>query len=198
VNNRNMKKDSGAKASDDGHERGEDSQSERDAQPNSGTGDSSPPVDDSQVLEAGVPTDAQAAEYLAGWQRERAEYANYKKRVERERIQWQDIIRSDLVLNLLPVIDDFERAVENLPEEGPARDWANGILLIHRKLKQQLEDLGLEEIDAVGHEFDPEMHEAVTHEPSSEHDSGKVIGVLRRGYRLGDKIVRPALVRVAS
>jgi molecular chaperone GrpE len=197
VNNRNIKKDSGAKPSDDGKAR--DAQNEQDSQQDTAAqDDTSPSVDASPALDTGLPADAQAAEYLAGWQRERAEYANYKKRVERERIQWQDVIRSDLVLNLLPVIDDFERAVENLPEEGPARDWANGILLIHRKLKQQMEDLGLEEIDAVGHEFDPEMHEAVTHEPSTEHDSGKVIGVLRRGYRLGDKVVRPALVRVAS
>jgi molecular chaperone GrpE len=186
-----MKKDAGAKASDDG-------QVDEAAQAESSTGDTSPPVEESPALDMGVPADAQAAEYLAGWQRERAEYANYRKRVDRERSQWQDVIRSDFVLNLLPVIDDLERAVENLPEEGPVRDWANGILLIQRKLKQQMEDLGLEEIDAVGQEFDPAMHEAVTHEPSDEHDSGKVIGVLRRGYRLGDKIVRPALVRVAS
>jgi molecular chaperone GrpE len=139
----------------------------------------------------------QAAEYLAALQRERAEFSNYRKRMEKDRSQWQDAIRSDFILELLPVLDDFDRATENLPEEGPARDWASGVLLIQRKLKSQLENLGLEEINAAG-TFDPQLHEAVTHETSDKHEPGEVIAVLRKGYRLGERILRPALVRVAS
>lgn len=141
---------------------------------------------------------AKAAEYLDGWQRAVAELANYKKRTDRERTMWQDTLTGNMVLGLLPILDDFDRAAENLPEDGAARDWANGILLIQRKLKTQLENLGLQEIEAEGQEFDPELHEAVTHEASTEHQPGEVIGVLRKGYRIGDKVLRPALVRVSS
>jgi molecular chaperone GrpE len=147
--------------------------------------------------EAQAPTSEQAAEYLAALQRERAEFSNFKKRTEKERAQWQDTIRSDLIMELLPVLDDFARATENLPEEGPARDWANGVLLIQRKLKTQLENIGLEEIE-VGGTFDPELHEAVTHESSEQHKPGEIIAVLRKGYRLGERVLRPALVRVAQ
>lgn len=140
------------------------------------------------------------AEYLAGWQRALAELSNYKKRTERDRAQWQETITTDIVLELLPVLDDFDRAMESLPSGGDStqQEWANGVLLIHRKLKTLLERLGLQEIEAVGAEFDPNLHEAVTHEDSNEHPTGHVIGVVRRGYRIGDRVVRPALVRVAS
>jgi molecular chaperone GrpE len=145
-----------------------------------------------------MPESDKVAEYLADLQRERAEFSNYKKRMEKERGLWGDTIKGDLLLNLLPVLDDFDRAVENLPEDGTGKDWVNGILLIHRKLQQQLEALGVEEINAVGEEFDPALHEAVTHEESVDYAPHQVIGVVRKGYRLGDKILRPALVRVAS
>ncbi len=147
------------------------------------------------------PGDGQAskeAEYLEGWQRALAELSNYKKRTERDRAQWQETLTGDIVLELLPVLDDFDRAVENLPEDTAEKEWVNGILLIQRKLKSQLEKLGLQEIEAAGSEFDPKLHEAVTHEASNEHPSGHVIGVVRKGYRLGERVVRPALVRVAT
>jgi molecular chaperone GrpE len=145
-----------------------------------------------------TPEAEQPGDYLADLQRERAEFSNYKKRIEKERSLWGDAIKGDLALSLLPVLDDFDRAVENMPEDGTGKDWVNGILLIHRKLQQQLEALGVEEISAVGEEFDPALHEAVTHEESADHEPHQVIGVVRKGYRLGDKILRPALVRVAS
>jgi molecular chaperone GrpE len=159
---------------------------------------SSPDQAEAQADEAQVAGTDQAAEYLAALQRERAEFSNYKKRVEKDRLQWQDTLRSDVIMELLPVLDDFDRALENLPNDGPARDWASGVLLIQRKLKSQLENLGLEEIAAANQPFDPELHEAVTHEDSADHESGAVISVLRKGYRLGDRVLRPALVRVAS
>ncbi len=149
--------------------------------------------------EAGEDLAAKAAEYLEGWQRALAELANYRKRTERERAQWQATLNADLLIALLPVLDDFDRAFDNLPAE-PAQyeEWANGIRLIHRKLHGQLEQLGLQEVAAEGTAFDPEVHEAVTHETSDNHEPGQVIAVLRKGYRLDDRVLRPALVRVAS
>ena len=143
-------------------------------------------------------TEEQAAEYLAGWQRALAELANYKKRTDRDRALWYETIRGDILLELLPVLDDFDRAQENLPESDAAQEWVNGILLIHRKLATQLEALGLEEISALGEPFNPEWHEAVMQENSDDHESGAVSAVLRKGYRIGEKVLRPALVRVAT
>ncbi len=141
--------------------------------------------------------EAQAAEYLDGWQRARAELANYKKRVERERAQWEATIRGDVTLSLLPILDDLDRAVENLPADVAKHEWANGMVLIQQKLHGQLEALGLSEIEALGQPFNPELHEAVTQEESDDHESEQVIEVVRKGYMLEDRVIRPALVRVA-
>ncbi len=148
--------------------------------------------------EEATSAEQQAAEYLAGWQRALAELANYKKRTDRDRALWQETIRGDILLELLPVLDDFDRAQGNLPESDASQEWVNGILLIHRKLTGQLEALGLEEINALGEPFNPEWHEAVMQEDSDEHESGAVSAVLRKGYRIGEKVLRPALVRVAT
>jgi molecular chaperone GrpE len=141
---------------------------------------------------------AQAAEYLDGWQRARAEFDNFRKRAMRERAELEPQARSEAVLELLPALDDFDRAMENLPEDLSQHDWVNGVILVHRKLHAQMETLGFIEIEAEGQAFDPAFHEAVTHEASEHTPSGHVIGVVRRGYRMGDRIVRPALVRVAN
>jgi len=149
-------------------------------------------------VDEGTSAEKQAAEYLAGWQRALADLANYKKRTDRDRALWQETIRGDILLELLPVLDDFDRAQENLPGGDAAQEWVNGILLIHRKISSQLEALGLEEIKALGEPFNPEWHEAVMQEDSTEHESGMVSAVLRKGYRIGEKVLRPALVRVAT
>ncbi len=141
---------------------------------------------------------AQAAEYLDGWQRARAELDNYRKRVTRERGEWETSIKGDIILSLLPALDDFDLALANLPDDISEHEWVNGVILVHRKLRGQLEVLGLSEIDVNGQPFDPALHEAVTHEKSETHKSGEIIGVMRKGYRLGDKILRAAMVRVAS
>ncbi len=141
----------------------------------------------------------QAAEYLDGWQRARAELANFKKRMEREKAQWEEDIRGEVLSSLLEVLDDFDRAMDNLPDEIADHDWVDGIRLIHRKLWAQLEALGLREIEVEeGQPFDPRFHEAVTHEQSDDHEEGTVIEVLRKGYMINDRVLRHAMVRVAS
>lgn len=141
---------------------------------------------------------AKAAEYLDGWQRSRAELDNYRKRMTRERSEWNDTLRGEVILGILPALDDFDRAFENLPEDIAGHHWVDGIVLAHRKLIAQIASLGVSEIEAAGQIFDPAFHEAVTHEESKDHKSGEIISVVRKGYRLGDRVIRPAMVRVAA
>lgn len=140
---------------------------------------------------------AQAAEYLDGWQRARAEFANYKKRVEREQAEAHQSASGRILARYLDVLDDFERALKDLPAEGEAAQWASGVALIHRKLQAILEAEGVARIEALGQTFDPAVHEAVAQEDSPEHASGQVIDILRHGYRQGERVIRPAMVRVA-
>lgn len=141
---------------------------------------------------------AKAAEYLDGWQRARAELDNYRKRMAREREEWSASLRAEIVLAMLPAIDDLDLAVANLPEDMLDHAWVNGVILAHRKLASQMQALGISELETVGKPFDPALHEAVTHEESEDHKSGEIVGTVRKGYKLGDKVIRPALVRVAS
>jgi molecular chaperone GrpE len=120
------------------------------------------PADTEQTLEEQLEkAQAEAAEYLDGWQRARAELANYRKRTERERAQWRSMIRGEVIVELLDILDDFDRAMENLPDDMADHDWVSGITLIHRKLKSKLGEMGVAEVEAEGETFDPELHEAV-------------------------------------
>ena len=141
---------------------------------------------------------SQADEYLDGWQRARAEFANYKKRVEREQAEARDRVAGDTLIRYLGVLDDLERALKDRPSEGDAAAWAEGIELISRKLSALFIAEGMEAIEAEGATFDPALHEALSHEDSEDHGDGQVIEVVRRGYRMGDRVLRPALVRVAK
>ena len=143
-------------------------------------------------------TQAQAAEYLDGWQRARAEFANYKKRVEAEREELRRASNETLLLKLLPVVDDFERASQTLPEELADNPWVNGVTMILRKLHMILESENVSPIEAIGKSFDPQRHEAIVREETREHPDGYVIEEIRRGYRLGERVLRPSLVKVAS
>jgi molecular chaperone GrpE len=141
---------------------------------------------------------AKAAEYLDGWQRARAEFANYKKRIEKEQ---EDMLRSAngaFITKLLPVMDDFERAFEVLPPGLVGMTWLEGIALIYRKLQMLLEQEGVTVIETEGQMFDPTLHQAVTYEESKEHEEGQIIGQVQKGYKMGDKVLRPSLVRVAK
>ena len=141
---------------------------------------------------------AQAAEYLDGWQRARAEFANYKKRNEQERQDLFKLASATLITRLLPIFDDFERAFQTLPSSLLSLTWIDGVALIYRRLKDILEGEGLTLVETEDQSFDPLLHEAVTYEESAEHEEGQIIGEVQKGYQLGDRVLRPALVRVAK
>jgi molecular chaperone GrpE len=104
-------------------------------------------------------------------------------------------LKGDIIKKILPVLDDLERALQNRSGDDA---WANGIELIARKFQNILQSEGIKRIEAVGKEFDPNLHEAVSHEPVDGVQSGHVIGVVQNGYMLGERVIRPALVRVAQ
>ena len=135
-------------------------------------------------------------EYLDLLQRLKADFVNYKRRVEREREQEIKSADRDLILKLLPVTDDFRRALDSVPAEMAEDDWVKGMALIERKLMAMLEGEGLKRIDAEGKEFDPRDHEAVLCEEGSDHNV-RVKAILRDGYRLHDRVIRPAQVIVS-
>jgi molecular chaperone GrpE len=142
-------------------------------------------------------TRAKANEYLDGWQRARAEFANYKKRVDRDQAQAYQVATGNVVRRFLEVLDDLERALQNRPEKGEGAVWAEGIELIYRKLVNMLENEGVKPMEIENDFFDPNLHEAVVSEENSEYESGQIIGVVRQGYVMGDRVLRPAMVRVA-
>lgn len=139
--------------------------------------------------------ESKASEYKDGWARSQAEFQNYKKRIERDNELTYASMKGDIVKKVLPVLDDLELALQNRPADDA---WANGIELIARKLQNMLESEGVKRIEAKGLAFDPNFHDAITHEPSAEVESGHVIDVVRNGYTLGERVIRPASVRVAQ
>jgi molecular chaperone GrpE len=138
-----------------------------------------------------------ANEYLDGWQRARADFANYKKRIEREQSQVYQSAAGSILKRQLEVLDDLDRALKNRPKDGDGAIWSNGIDLVYRKLTSIMENEGVKVMQAEGQTFDPNLHEAISSEESPNHDSGQIIEVLQKGYLLGDRVLRPALVRVA-
>ncbi len=137
------------------------------------------------------------AEHQNNWHRSAADFANYKRRTDEERATLTQFSNAILIGKLLSVLDDFDRALENVPAE--AHDpWIEGVQLTERKLRGVLESEGVTPIEAVGEPFDPNIHEAVVHEDTADYPDNQVIGELQRGYRLHDRIIRPSLVRVAN
>ena len=129
--------------------------------------------------------------------RKTAEFDNYRKRIERERREQADQSVVNLLEQLLQVVDDFDLALEvEAGEEAAA--YRKGIELIHTKLHDVLRKQGVRPIEALGADFDPNVHQAVVHESSPSHREGEVIGELRRGYMLGDRLLRPSMVKVAK
>jgi molecular chaperone GrpE len=139
-----------------------------------------------------------AAEYLDGWQRSQAEFSNYKKRLEREQLGTAQLMRGAIISCFLPVMDDLQRALLNRPIDETSQSWVNGIELIYRKLQAILDAEGVTRIEAEGKMFDPNLHEAISHEPSEDHESGQIIAVVQQGYMLGERVIRHAMVRVAQ
>ncbi|HET8777305.1 MAG TPA: nucleotide exchange factor GrpE [Candidatus Limnocylindria bacterium] len=140
---------------------------------------------------------AKNEEHLYNWQRSAADFANFKRRTDEERATVGQFSNAILIGKLLAVLDDFDRALENVPADAH-EGWIEGVKLVDRKLRTVLESEGVEPIDAVGQPFDPNLHEAVVHEPTADHPDNQVIGELQRGYRLHDRVIRPSLVRVAN
>lgn len=138
---------------------------------------------------------ARVESYLASWKRVQADFINYKRRVEQEREEMGKLANSALMLNLLPALDDLERALASIPRRWDKLAWVDGIRLIERKFRASLEGQGLAEVKAQGSSFDPNLHEAVTCEPGKK---GIVIRELQKGYKLYDRVIRHSKVVVGS
>jgi molecular chaperone GrpE len=140
-------------------------------------------------------TEAKAEANLAGWQRAQADFANYKKRSEQEKQELSKFANSVLILSLLPVLDDFERAYSSIPPSLKKQSWLDGIKLIERKLWAVMEAQGLSPIKTLGEPFDPALHEAVRQDKGKE---GIVIEEIQRGYMIEDRVIRPSKVVVGN
>jgi molecular chaperone GrpE len=139
----------------------------------------------------------QASENLECWQRERADFTNYKKRIEREQEALSQNVTGATIKKFLVVLDDMERAMKHRPTNGEGAAWADGMELVYRKMFNLVEASGVTRMLVDNEAFDPNRHEAITHEDSADHQSGQIIEVVQQGYMIGDRVLRPALVRVA-
>jgi molecular chaperone GrpE len=156
------------------------------------------PVDsaDPEALREALREEREKAQaYMNNWQRSAADFQNYKRRVEEERSEMARFANAALVINLLPLLDDLERALTTVDSHLAGLTWVDGIRLIYRKFQALMEMTGVQEIEADGHNFDPAVHEAVAQQPGDEN---KVISVVQKGYRLGDRVIRPAMVIVGN
>lgn len=141
----------------------------------------------------------QAEEYLGALQRERADFNNFRRRTEQEREAMLGLAGEGLIRKVLALADDFDRAVEARPAALSDDPWAEGVAAIDRKLRLLLDSEGVSPIDASpGRAFDPAEHEAIANVPGSGHPEGAIVEEVRRGYRLRDRVIRPALVAVAA
>lgn len=146
-----------------------------------------------------VELQSQSTEYLNGLQRERADFANYKRRVDQENQNIYQKALADLVKPFLIVIDDLERALKHKPSDQVILAWVDGLELILQKLIKSIEGQGIERLKIEpGDPFDPMLYEAITHEDNPEFENGEIIEVVQTGYKIKDRIIRPALVRVAK
>ncbi len=141
----------------------------------------------------------QSDEYLTALQRERAEFLNFRRRTEEARVRDLGLAAEDLIRKVLALADDFDMAIERRPDTIAADPWFEGVSAIDRKLRVLLESEGVSAIDASpGTGFDPREHEAIANVPGSGRRAGEIVEQLRRGYRLRDRVLRPALVAVAA
>ncbi len=140
----------------------------------------------------------QAEEYLDQWRRTAADFANFRKRKERELAEFEQRANERLIARLLPILDDLQRALEHVPEEFRDHEWVEGVRLIERKFWSVLEQEGLQPIESSpGTPFDPLHHEALMSEESDEHEPEHIIEEYQRGYLYRGRVLRPARVRVA-
>jgi len=152
--------------------------------------------EDAEALKKALTEEKEKAEgYLANWQRAQADFINYKRRSEQEQKEIIKFANASLMFNLLPILDDLERAFTSIPPHLAKLTWVDGIRLIERKLQASLEVQGLSPIKALGEPFDPKFHEAAMHSKGKE---GIVIEELQKGYKLHDRVIRPAMVVVGN
>ena len=153
-------------------------------------------VEDLEALKkAFVEEEAKAGKYLANLQRAQADFINYKRRTEQEKGDIIKLANAGLIFNLLSVVDDMERALDNIPDKLAGSKWVDGIVLVYRKFMAILEANGVSEMKVFGAQFDPSLHEAVVH---VEGENDKVIAVVQKGYMLNDRVLRPARVKVGN
>ncbi len=160
----------------------------------------SPPAEEAREAELSAELEtlkAQSAEYLDGWRRAQAELQNFRKRIEREQAEAMARTTGRVLARLFPVLDDFARALREPRGPEALERWTEGVELIYQKCLGLLREEGVEPIQARGQTFDPAVHEALSYESSRDHREGEIIDVVRPGYRLGETVLRPALVRVA-
>ena len=151
-------------------------------------------IEDVETLKQALAEENTKAEkYLANWQRAEADFINYKKRAEQERLETIEFANSSLILSLLPIVDDLERAFTSIPGRLAQSSWTEGLKLIYNKLKSTLEAQGLTEIKARGEPFDPHFHEAVMHR---DGEDGMVVEETQKGYKLKNRVLRPSMVVV--
>ena len=153
-------------------------------------------AEDIEVLKQALAEEkAKVEANLAGWQRAQADFINYKRRSEQEKEEISKFANAALMLNLLPILDDLERALVSIPPKLVGFTWVEGISLIERKLRASLEVQGLSQIKALGEPFDPNLHEAAMYAKGKE---GIVIEELQTGYKLHDRVIRPTMVVVGN
>ncbi len=170
----------------------EDSQENENIEPENESGE----IKSSGSLEEQLAAEQQkAAEYLASWQRAQADFINYKRRVEQERSEFNSYANTNLILGILPVLDDLERAIEAMPAKIAASEWGEGIKLVEHKFKTILQGQGVIPMISVGETFDPTIHEALRQEKGEE---GIILEEFQRGYMLGERVIRPAKVVVGN
>ncbi|MGE0599744.1 MAG: nucleotide exchange factor GrpE [Dehalococcoidia bacterium] len=164
-----------------------------------GAGATDPPAGSAE--ESAEPVDELAAErekaenYYKNWQRSAADFANYKRRIEQERGESARLAGAALVINILPVYDDLDRAVSSVDSTLAGLNWVQGVTAIHQKFGRLLEAMGVKEVEAENQAFDPARHEAVGRQPGEEN---KVLHVVQKGYELQGKVIRPAMVIVGE
>lgn len=144
-----------------------------------------------------IAAEQEAADNKAAWQRAAADFANYRRRTELDREQMFGLANEVLLSKLLAIVDDFDRAIANMPAELQRLGWAEGIVAIDRKLRLLLDSEGLTPIEAIGQPFDPHQHQAVVQEDTTNVPEGTITAELQRGYRIRDRVLRPAMVAVA-
>jgi molecular chaperone GrpE len=171
-------------------EKAEATQAAADAQQPADASTEAPAVDIEKMRE-------ELERYRDGWLRERAEFQNYKRRIERETRDSYQNATLDVLKGILPIIDDFERAMSNVPPALASDSWAQGVTLIQKKFSQMLNEYHVTPIDPLGEPFDPNRHQALGVDETTEVESGHVSSVLQKGYLAGESVLRPAIVKVA-